>query len=367
MRNSKPTKSAHEIGDRSNRLRVAFSWNGLPQYAARQLRAAVDVIGSPCTILGSPPSVPIEGMEDALGQPIIWIDERLSTTWAALGLEVPDVFFQSGWGYKGFNALGREVRERGGVVIGFSDANFRSNFRQLVLGGIWFRLNHRRRFDAMIVPGKSGVRLMKYFGMPEDRIFEGMLGADHDLFKVGLPLAERPKRFLFVGQFIARKDVVGLSRAFARFRLEHPDWELLLLGGGEQHGEIIRGDGITVGPFVQPQELGAIFRDARFFVLPSREEAWGLVVHEAALSGCGLVLSDKIGSSDDLAEGNTQLRFRAGDENDMLRALRMAAAMKPAALEKLQMSSLASAQCFGPARFANAVIGAVKRVTTWDL
>lgn len=344
--------SAKAAGE-GRKLRIAFSWNGLPQYAARLLRAAVDSLGADCVVIGSRPSVPVEGMEAALGQPIHWIDASKPSSWAALGIPVPDLFFQSGWGYPAFNALGREVKRTGGRVVGFCDANFRGNFRQLVLGAVWFRLAHRRRFDAMIVPGRSGERLMRYFGMPDSRIFHGMYGADPALFTAGLPLAERPKRFLFVGQFIARKDVLGLAHAFLRLRRVRPDWELVILGGGEQASAIPRGDGIIIDNFVQPEQLSAVFREARFFVLPSLEEAWGLVVHEAALSGCGLLLSDAIGSADDL--GTMAIRFRAGDEDALLDALLAATDLNADELVRRQTEAVYVARQFGPKRFAAAV------------
>jgi glycosyltransferase involved in cell wall biosynthesis len=348
-------------------MRIAFSWNGLPQYAARLLRAALDALDEECVVIGSRPTVPIEGMEAALGQSIVWIDSSRTTSWAELGLDVPAIFFQSGWGYPAFNALGNEVKRHGGKVIGFSDANFRANFRQLVLGGIWFRLKHSRRFDAMIVPGRSGERLMRYFGMPKARIFHGMYGADPALFPVGPPLSERPQRFLFVGQFIPRKDVTGLARAFLRLQRDYGEasspWQLAIFGGGEQEGQIARGKNITISGFVQPEALGEVFREARFLVLPSLEEAWGLVVHEAALSGCGLILSDAIGSADDLAQGNNTLRFRAGDEKDLYRALASAASLTSTELETMQVESLAAAARFGPTRFRSAALAAIAAVT----
>lgn len=348
-------------------MRIAFSWNGLPQYAARLLRAALDVLDEECVVIGSRPTVPVEGMEAALGQSIVWLDNSRPVTWEELGLDVPTIFFQSGWGYPAFNALGNEVRRRGGKVIGFSDANFRANFRQLVLGGVGFRLKHGRRFDAMIVPGRSGERLMRYFGMPKTRIFHGMYGADPALFPAGPLLTERPRRFLFVGQFIPRKDVTGLARAFLRLQRHRGEasspWELMILGGGEQEAQIARGKNVSVSGFVQPEALGEVFRNARFLVLPSLEEAWGLVVHEAALSGCGLILSDAIGSADDLAQGNNTLRFRAGDEKDLYRALTAAADLTPTELKSMQRDSLAAAARFGPDQFRSAVLAAIAAVT----
>jgi glycosyltransferase involved in cell wall biosynthesis len=341
--------------------KVAFSWNGLPQYAARLIRGAIDAVGEDCAVVGSRPAVPIEGMERALGQPVRWVDADKPATWRSLGLDVPHIYFQSGWGYPAFSALGAEVRRAGGRVVGLSDANWRGDFRQMVLGAAAFRLRYRRHFDAMLVPGREGIRLMRWFGLPPDRIRCGMYGADPGLFGGGKPLAERPPAFLFVGQFIARKGVLDLARAFLRITDRHPEWRLSIIGGGEQRGLIPRHARIAVEDFVQPEALAGRFRQARFFVLPSRFEAWGLVVHEAALCGCGLVLSDRIGSASDLATPANARRFRAGDVAGLARALETAAAFDAARLAAAAAESRRLAAQFGPARFGAEAAGLVRR------
>jgi glycosyltransferase involved in cell wall biosynthesis len=339
---------------------VAFSWNGLPQYAARLLRGALDTIGGDCAIIGSRPQVPVEGMEQALRHPIHWVDADKPVRWRDLGLDVPHIYFQSGWAYPAFSALGAEVKQQGGRVIGMSDANWRGDFRQIALGAAAFRLKYRSHFDAMLVPGKQGRRLMRWFGLPQARIRCGMYGADPAIFGGGPPLSSRPKTFLYVGQFIARKDVLGLSEAFLRFAAKHTGWRLHLIGGGEQRDRIPRHPRILIEDFVQPEELAARFHAARFFVLPSLMEAWGLVVHEAALCGCGLVLSGRIGSADDLCTPLNGVRFRAGDIASLENALTNAAGFDAAQLCAADTESRKLAAHFGPERFAREVRALVK-------
>jgi glycosyltransferase involved in cell wall biosynthesis len=340
--------------------RIVFSWNGLPQYAARSIRCAADRLGEDCVVIGTPPDVPIRGMEDVLERPPIWIDARAPVSWRDIGLTPPQIFVQSGWAYPAINSLGLETKARGGFVIGMSDNNWRGDFRQLVLGPAAFRLLHRRRFDAMIVPGRQGLRLMRWYGMRAERVRIGMMGADPLLFHGGAPLASRPRTFLFVGQLIARKNVLGLSRAFLRFCETRPGWRLQLCGSGELRGSIPQHPNIFVEDFIQPDRLVDFFREARFLVLPSSTEAWGEVVHEAACCGCALVLSDRIGAADDLATPINSIRHRAGDEDDLLRALHRAAELDEARLAAAEAESRRLATCFGPERFADAVVELVR-------
>ena len=302
-----------------------------------------------------------KGMEETLGSDICWIDHSVPTSWADIGMAIPSLYFQSGWGYPAFNSLGSEVRRNGGRVVGLSDANWRGDFRQVILGALAFRMRLRSQFDAMFVPGAQGRRLMKHYGFRNSDIYEGMYGSDPTVFLGGPPLSARPKEFLYVGQFVERKNILRLARVFSRFAEQRPDWQLRLCGSGELRDQIPKHPNIIVQDFLQADELGALYRNARFFVLPSLQEAWGLVVHEAALSGCALLLSDRIGSADDLASKKNALSFVATDDESLLGALHQAAAMDDRQLGAADDESRTMARSFGPERFAREVASMVDR------
>jgi glycosyltransferase involved in cell wall biosynthesis len=341
---------------------VAFSWNGLPQYAARLIAAAVREQGQPCPVVGSRPTVPVRGVEEALGQPVHWVDADKPVSWTELGLTVPKVYFQSGWAYPAFNSLGEEVRAAGGKVCLLMDNNWRGDFRQII-GAPWFRLFQRHKFDAVLVPGKSGRRLARWYGLPDAAIFEGMYGADPRLFFNGPPLADRPKRIIFVGQYIERKGCVPLARAFAAVAHRLPGWELCMYGSGPLQSAIPPHPQIKVHGFVQPEQLGALYRDARIFALPSRSEAWGLVVHEAALSGCQLLLSDAIGAAPDFASSANSAIFRPGNQAEMRSAILSLTGVSDQRLAQAQAESVTMAASHGPNRFAQATRAIVERLT----
>ncbi len=330
---------------------VAFSWNGLPQYAARLLRAAIVEVGQPCVVIGSRPSVPIQGVEEALGQSIRWVDARQPVTWSELGLAVPDIYFQSGWAYPAFSALGKEVKSRGGKVCLLMDNNWRGDLRQF-LGALWFRIFKRRLFDMALVPGKSARRLARWYGIPNENIWEGMYGADPQLFFSGAPLAERPRRIIFVGQYIHRKQCLQLAQAFIQISEKIPEWELVMYGSGVQQSLLPTHPRVKVNSFTQPEQLGEIYRQARIFALPSLSEAWGLVVHEAALSGCQLLLSDAIGSRHDFACPENAQIFKAGDLQDLQSALLKLTSMNSDELKVAQQVSTTLAKSHGPLIFS---------------
>lgn len=288
-----------DVGHRMNPCQdIAVAWNGLPAYGARLIRAAQDRVGQ-FPVLGTQPNVPIEGMEGILGQQVHWLEEESHPTWQQLGLPVPKIYFQTGWGHPPLNALGEEVWHQGGKIVSMIDNPWKGTLRQYI-GGLAFRLKGRRRFSAVLVPGKRARKLCRYLGMPHDRIFEGMYGGDPEVFHSTRAIQERTKRFLFVGQFIERKGVLELAEAFSRLGDNAQGWQLTLVGSGPLEKELRQFKDVDVRPFAQPESIAALMADSRCLVLPSREEHWGLVVHEAALAGCLLVLTKAVGAGPDL-------------------------------------------------------------------
>jgi glycosyltransferase involved in cell wall biosynthesis len=340
---------------------IVFSWNGLPQYAARLVRAAIERLNMPSIVIGSRPEVPIEGMEVILNSQVLWVDSKKIITWNDIGCKPPKVYIQSGWSYQAFSSLGKEAKAAGSLVIGLSDANWRGDFRQLFLGPIAFRLLYKRHFDAIIVPGRQGFKLMRYFGFPRSRIRLGMYGADSNIFNGGSPIIERPKTFLYVGQFVERKNILILTKAFLKFSENVSGWTLRLVGSGHLRDQIPTDPRVVVESFVQPEKLCEYYRNARFFILPSSTEAWGLVVHEAALSGCGLLLSDAIGSKEDLASEVNSIEFKANNTESIARALTEASTFDHERLIRVEAESRRLAEQFGPHRFAEEVESILKK------
>ena len=344
------------MGD-SRRLihgRIAVAWEGLPSYAARLIRAGIHAAGTDVAVIGTPPAVPIRGMAEALGQDIVWIQRDDRATWSNLGLDVPRAFFRTGWAVPAFNRLSSEVKRRGGSVVAFVDNIPRRDFRQLA-GAAAFRTIFRNRFDAVMVPGALGRVLAKKFGMASRGVFGGMYGADPEIFFPPPTNQGRADEFLFVGQFIERKGIDLLSRAFAEVRKRHPSYRLRMVGSGPLRGRL-SADGAVVEDFLQPEEVSARYREAKFFVLPSRDEHWGLVVHEAALCGQVLLVSDAVGSAPDLVASDNGFVFRANDARALESAMESAIALDEINYDRMSERSGYNARAFGPQAWARSFL-----------
>ncbi len=353
MSASAPTKPRH----------VAIVWHGLPAYAAHLIRAALDrhAGATQIDLIGTRPSVPIEGMEAILGRPVHWLESADSPAeWKQMGLEVPQLLIHTGWAYPAFNALAAQVRAGGGKVVSIVDNNYKGNLRQFV-GAYVYRFKYRRQHDAVMVPGSSGRRLMRSFGQPDDRIYEGVYGATPRTFFPGPPLNERPKQFLFVGQMIERKGVDLLAQAFGQFHERHPEWQLHAFGQGPLSGRLEGQPGIHLEDFQQPARIADEMRQARALVLPSLEDHWPLVVHESVCCGCALACTQTIGSTHDFLNSKNGVTYPPGSSAALLQALEKLAGWSEADWRAAGQESLRLAQGYGPERFASVFTEIVER------
>lgn len=336
----------------SSSPRIAFAWKGLPAYGARLIRSAQQAADEPIAVIGTRAAVPVADVESILGAPVIWIDDHRPTSWRELGLEPPQLFFETSWATPAFNSLAHEAKRAGGKIVCTLDNHWRGNLKQ-VLGAAYFRFRRRRFYDAVWGPGASNRQFCRALGIPENRIYSHLYSGWTDVFTPGPPPDERPPRFVFVGQYIYRKGTDLLSKTFSRFAADHPEWQLQMFGSGNFPPRFENVPQASVEPFKQSHEIAAAMRAARFFLLPARDDHWPLVVHEAASSGCPLLLTNTVGNALDLATPQNAIVFDACDADALYAALCQAAAKDATWLRQAGAESCRLAAQFGPAQFAD--------------
>ena len=329
------------------RRRVAVAWNGLPMYAAAMLRRAFDLWGEEATVIGTKPLVPAQGMDHVLRREVIWLaDEYAGTSFGRIGASVPEVLFVSGWTVPAFLSLCREVKRKGGHVVVMVDNCYRGDLRQFV-GAIAYRSFLGRLFDHVWVPGQSARRLMRYYGVHEDRITEGLYTCDTSVFTAQKPIGERPPRFTFVGQFSERKNVRRVHEAFRRYHADDGRAaSLVMYGSGPLREALPEADALSVHDFASPAHLASAMNESRALVLASLSDHWPLVVHEAASCGCLLILSAAIGSRPELAGDKNAKIIRATSVPELVDAYRWAATLSDADLAAGSEESIRRASMF---------------------
>jgi glycosyltransferase involved in cell wall biosynthesis len=339
---------------------MALAWHGLPAYAARLIRQA----GGVFPVIATRPVIPIAGMDELLPGRIRWIDDHYTGGWAGLKLDVPHLYFQPAWNTPAFNQLGDQVIRNGGKVVVMFDNPWKGSLRQ-ALGAFRFRTQWRNRFSAAWVCGRLGHRLARLWGFNETRIFQGMYGADPQVFanSQSLSLAARPQRFIFVGRLADEKGILELLQAWRRFTPVYPEWELHVYGAGKHEQEVKAANNqITYHGFQQPEIIATAMKNARFLVLPSHSEHWGLVVCEAAQSGCGLLLSANVGSAPDLIGMQNGRIFPARDVRGIEECLCWASQLSSAELRRMEHESLSLGSHFTPISWAETFAQIVHRL-----
>lgn len=104
------------------------------------------------------------------------------------------------------------------------------------------------------------------------------------------------KLAISVGQFIHRKGYDVLIKAWKDV---NPDYQLLIIGGGEKQEELsklinsLNIWNVKLIGFMQKEELFKYFRASDLFVLPTREDIWGLVINEAMACGLPVITTDR--------------------------------------------------------------------------
>ena len=82
------------------------------------------------------------------------------------------------------------------------------------------------------------------------------------------------------------------------------NWELWCVGTGDLWHKRKTHKSIRHFGFVQPEDLDKIIGGSGVFVLPSKFEPWGVVLHEMVTSGMPILISDVVGSKNSFLKNN---------------------------------------------------------------
>ena len=167
-------------------------------------------------------------------------------------------------------------------------------------------------------------RQLQDAGVASERIWVVPYAADPAVFRPPAPDHPRaPMRIIYAGQLTQRKGLRILVAAAKKLR-QSAAVELHLFGPAmpDIAPDLPDIDGepwIVRHGAVSQQRLAEAFREASVLVLPSWEEAFGLVVPQALNCGLPCVVSDRVGASDLIRQGENGSIFTAGDSDALAR------------------------------------------------
>jgi glycosyltransferase involved in cell wall biosynthesis len=206
-----------------------------------------------------------------------------------------DLMLICGWHIKEYRRLARQSRGRS-IRLLCIDNQWMGSPRQYC-GMLAFRAYLRRLFDFAFVPGGRQARFASHMGFGVHEIIEGHYACADGFANLGVTSA--PRSFLFVGRLVAEKGVPELAKAWRMYvgRNANP-WNLLVCGTGPLRELLKDLPHVKLLGFVQPSELAQVMMSSSALVLPSLFEPWGVIVHEAAQAGLGLILTHACGAAD---------------------------------------------------------------------
>ncbi len=236
----------------------------------------------------------------------------------------PTLTYISGWQDKGYLIVAKRLREKDGVVVVGFDDQWVGTARQRLAPALGAMGYFGRYFSHAWVSGAYQFEYARRLGFDKTRIVYDLLSADltvfHAAFRNNLVQKTKfyPHRFLFVGRFEPIKGLDTLLQAWNILGDNKRDWELHLIGSGSLRTVLESAQSVIVKDFMQPERLIEEVALAGCFVLPSRGEPWGVVLHEFAAAGLPLIVSDAVGAgSSFLISGMNGYGFKANDAQDL--------------------------------------------------
>jgi len=207
--------------------------------------------------------------------------------------------------------------------------------------GTWLKRRLVRLFDAALVGGSPQMTYVESLGMHRDNIFVGYDTVDNEYFarraaETRSRAAELRHRydlpgryFLSLGRFLRKKNLGTLIRAYRRFldSAGGTKTHLVMVGSGEEETNLrmlcdelrlpvynkmaskidVRESSTADNPpgvhfygFRQIEENPIFYALSDAFILPSAVEEWGLVINEALSCSLPVVVSETVGSAEDL-------------------------------------------------------------------
>lgn len=310
-------------------IRITYCWTEPSGYLRACLRELSKRAGVQATLIhtNAPCSAPFESASDPGVNTVVFNSEAwhdvVGVRRAVVATE-PDVVVFAGWGHEPYVRLLDEPSLRHTKFVMTADTPVRFNWRQRLAR---FKIGRvLRRVDAVVVPGERGYQLMQYWGVPGAKVARQLYCIDYDAFSIASESRfdegeDWPRRFLYVGRYLPIKAVDVLVEAYSLYRNRVADpWPLITCGTGPLQ-PFLMAEGIDDRGFVQPADLPAVFSEAGAFLLPSRSDAWGQAIVEAAAAGLPVICSQGCGASETVKDFHNGFVVPVGDAAALARAM----------------------------------------------
>jgi glycosyltransferase involved in cell wall biosynthesis len=238
-----------------------------------------------------------------------------------------------------------------------------------------------RLADQVLVHSSAGASMMRELAIPPHRIslipfvvdndwwIEQSDRADRNTTRAAWGVSDRELVVLFCAKLQDWKRPLDLLHAFAKAAV--PGSVLIFAGEGplrsrieSEAAELGIASRVRILGFTNQSRLPAVYSAADLFVLPSDYDPCPIVVCEAMLCGCPVVLSDQIRGRFDLVRpGLTGDIFPCGDADALAAVLKQLLSDR-ARLGMLAANARQRMETWSPREYISAVVESVRRASS---
>jgi glycosyltransferase involved in cell wall biosynthesis len=201
------------------------------------------------------------------------------------------------------------------------------SYFNILINKFYFRfINHF--IDAFLYIGKRNREFYITNQIPKEKLFLVPYVIDNKKFELkGKKNIKKKLQIYFIGKLIHRKGCDILLKAINKcnnLNKFKKNVEIKIIGDGILFNKYInykkknKLSNVFFLGFKNQDEIKKHIKKSNIFVIPSREENWGLVVNEAMNAGNVIIASDLVGSSADLVKNNFNgYTFKNEDYKDL--------------------------------------------------
>lgn len=223
----------------------------------------------------------------------------------------PKVIFSNSFGIWTILALLLKPLYKWRVIVAYEGSSPGVDFTNSLFR-LWMRRLMIKVADACITNSKRGEayltevlyakqnRVFAYpYEVPTTESLSNNSSPAHIKSKLKKPI------FLFIGRVVPRKGLGILLKACKLLKDQgYDNYTLVVLGDGEEREELEAFcqshelENVEWKGWINNDSLKSYFQSSDVFILPTLEDTWGVVIHEAMLFGKAIICSDAAGSSE---------------------------------------------------------------------
>lgn len=244
----------------------------------------------------------------------------------------------SGWVDKDYLKVSKKLKKLGAASVVVSDTQWKNTIKQ-TLGAILYGRYIRSCFSKMMVAGPYQFEYARRLGFSKKNILFSNLSANTKIYSRSEPSLKFEKKLIYVGNLEKVKGTHLLLQSWSSIN-NKKGWSLELIGKGTYFQKLNSSD-VQFRGYLDSAEIKKAMETAAFFILPSVSEQWGVVMHEACLSGVPILCSDEVGSIPlFLINGYNGFTFKTNDVNDLVKSIEKIIDLSDEELIRMRHNSL---------------------------